>query len=428
MVYKLIGRIQDGQNTVGYQLLSGVGKVVNLSRPDVITLAANGNIVNAEYIKATNSLKGTNDCDLRKLPVIQAENNKNKASISKCHKSNHDLAREYMIKQKITGEKLKLELLDGDRVRLLEVVDKQSSGKIVIPSFVTCTGSIFRNAFDGYGPFNMCNYTEIIIDNKPSIPFDAAYLCSGMRSEQINVEFRHPECVTSLHSMFHGCIHTKEIKLVNFNTTSLTDTEKMFRGCANLKDIDISSLITTKVTRMTRMFSGCKSIERLDLRTFDTGFVIDMSSMFEGCESLKYIDLSTFSTKNTANMSGMFFMCSSLVDLNLRNFTAPNLKICSKMFSRCKSLQYLDISNMDLTNTLDREKMFEWCRLLRQVKSNYHKLAWLLGDSVHQNNKYIKEAFGDTKVDDTNTEKFSEYNSVLKALNNLAISRVKQTK
>ena len=53
-------------------------------------------------------------------------------------KSNHQLAQEYDLKSKLLGDNnLEYKLINNDRVVLLDIKDKKSTGKLVIPSFIT---------------------------------------------------------------------------------------------------------------------------------------------------------------------------------------------------------------------------------------------------------------------------------------------------
>lgn len=51
MRYEIVARLQDGQKTVGFQLKSEDGKVININRVQVIQAAAQKMIVNAVYNK-----------------------------------------------------------------------------------------------------------------------------------------------------------------------------------------------------------------------------------------------------------------------------------------------------------------------------------------------------------------------------------------
>lgn len=71
MKYKITARIQNGRNTIGYELKSTTGGTLRISKDKVLKLAQRGLLTNATYNKSTNSLSKTHT-DLRKLPVIKA--------------------------------------------------------------------------------------------------------------------------------------------------------------------------------------------------------------------------------------------------------------------------------------------------------------------------------------------------------------------
>ena len=197
MRYKILKRIQNGQSTVGFQVLSEGGKTLNVTKNQVIQAAYQGLAINAAYNKHTKSLSGKNGTDLTKLPSIEfGEIVCSKQTQSKS-KTYVDLANRYEAKQELTGKLLKFKQLDEDKFELIEVLDKESTGIIVIPSFITSIGAQENGSnLDQYksnSPFRMCRFTEIFIDNRPGVPFFADGLCSDMRSETLKITFRHPE-------------------------------------------------------------------------------------------------------------------------------------------------------------------------------------------------------------------------------------------
>ena len=76
--------------------------------------------------------------------------------------SNHEMAKRYINKQRLIGrEILDLRLLENDKVELVGVKDKDDTGRLVVPSFVTDIKMYLAN-----GVFKGCRYSEIYIDNK----------------------------------------------------------------------------------------------------------------------------------------------------------------------------------------------------------------------------------------------------------------------
>ena len=169
MRYRIIKRIQDKQLTIGYQLVSEDNKVLNISKEQTLKAAYQGSIVNATYNNQTKSLSGTNGTDLRSLPAIQYSDIKSNKTVNngnKQYKSNHQLAKEYILKQKLLGvSTVKLKLLENDRVKLIEVLDKESTGTFIVPKFITDYHSYFDDRHAIHGPFNDCRFVKIIMQN-----------------------------------------------------------------------------------------------------------------------------------------------------------------------------------------------------------------------------------------------------------------------
>ena len=371
MGYKILKRIQNGQSTVGYQLLSEDNKILNVSKDQVMQAAYQGLIVNAAYNKHTKSLSGKNGTNLRKLHSIQfGEIVCSKQTQSKS-KNYIDLANRYEAKQRLTGELLKFKQLDEDKFELIEVLDKRSTGRIVIPSFITSIGAKENESnLDQYKsniPFNMCRFTEIFIDNRPGVPFFADGLCLNMHSETLKITFRHPECVVSTQSMFWWCCNLKKLDVSRLNTSNVVNMKSMFGGCHKLEKLNIENFNTSKVQNMASMFYYCDSIERLNLGNFDTTNVRDFQAMFDGCTSLKSVDISSFRTTKATNMRIMFDSCWLLEDLDVSNFDTSNVKDMEGMFQGCSSLKKLDVSGFNTSKVRCMKQMFYGCSSLKKL-------------------------------------------------------------
>lgn len=129
------------------------------------------------------------------------------------NKTRHEQAKAYELKSKIVGTKLKFNYLPNDDVELAEIFDKNSTGKIVIPSFITKIQLKYVGVSIVSSPFTRCKFTDIFIDNPPDIEFDAASMCYAMRSESIRLSFRHPEMVVNMADTFLGCINVVNIDI-----------------------------------------------------------------------------------------------------------------------------------------------------------------------------------------------------------------------
>lgn len=272
--------------------------------------------------------------------------------------TNHELARNYELKHKVIGSKQIFELIytDNDGVEIVNVNDKQSTGKLIIPSFIT---GIHRTK--GYEYRSMCldgcRFTEIYIDNAPNIMFNARMMCKGMNSDKLRVSFKHPECVNDTSGMFALCHRLKTIDLSGFNSINVTDMADMFGRCTMLTDLNISDLNTSNVRDMTYMFHACNHLESIDLSNFDTSKVEDFSLMFCFCANLKHINLSSFNTNNARYLAGMFDHCVSIKNLDLLSFSIAQNADLSGIFTACDNLNHILNKDQRLFSEIVRHKM-----------------------------------------------------------------------
>ena len=76
------------------------------------------------------------------------------------------------------------------------------------------------------------------------------------------IENLNTEEVTSMNSMFNGCLSLTSLDLSSFNTSKVENTQFMFNGCSSLNTIYVSDKFTIdKVTTYGNfMFSGCTQL------------------------------------------------------------------------------------------------------------------------------------------------------------------------
>lgn len=259
--------------------------------------------------------------------------------------SNHELAKRYMNKAKVIGKEIiDIRLLSNDRVMLVEVFDKESTGMFVIPKFITEFMQIRQSSgrFVQTPLFEQCQFSEVRFENNPDILLDACRLFSNMESTNLKVRFAHPEC--------------------------LIITDRMFENCVKLCTLDLDGFNTENVNSMTNMFNNCKSLKNLYLRGFNTSKVRNMSGMFCRCYGLESLDLSEFSTESVENMATMFYACTNLKELNVKSFNTCNLSNTEAMFNGCTSIKSIDIENFDLSSIENAKYMFSWCKNLETIK------------------------------------------------------------
>lgn len=207
-------------------------------------------------------------------------------------KTNHELAREYELKLKALGipQVLKYRLIDNDEVVLLRVTDYESTGRFVVPSFITCASLKGQYGWTNIlQPFVKCKFTEIYVDNRVENIFDATGLCMGMESKRISLRFRNPNKVNSIRMLFRESRLAEEIELNSFKNNRELSLARVFEGCTHLKRIKMPELEIGPTYSIEGMFSNCKSLEEIDLRNINLDKLIIMHSAIQGCYGLKRV-------------------------------------------------------------------------------------------------------------------------------------------
>lgn len=384
--YKIVGKITVGKKIVGYKVesLDSESLSANLDKETVFRMAYKGRLANASYNKYTNSLVGI-QCDLRTLPSKNFSNIKDanlKSQIK--YSALAERAKQFIHKQRLLGvEVFKLQITE-DCISILEVLDKESTGRFVIPSFITEVGHM---AFIG------CSFTEIYIDNLPNVPFNATALCKRMDSESIKVVFRHPESVVSISNMFEDCQNLKSIDLSTLSKVKVNSLNNMFANCYLLESVDLSvldfsnvesmnymflhcnslknivfpKLTTSKIQRMENTFKDCRSLTEISLENFSMVEVRSIDSMFSDCSNLEKVTLSKYNTDKLEIANYLFNYCVSLKTISFKGFTTPRVTHMEFMFSDCRSLTSLDLTSFDTRNLEYMSYMFLECRNLQKL-------------------------------------------------------------
>ena len=165
----------------------------------------------------------------------------------------------------------------------------------------------------------------------------------------------------------NGAVVTKVIFDDSFARAKPVSCRSWFYGMLNLQVIEgLENLNTSEVTTMRSMFNGCIRLESLDLSHFDTSLVKDMGFMFMNCSNLMTIEgLDKFDTSKVTTMQQMFALCSGLKQLNLP-FNTSSVEIMSFMFAECTSLVAADISSFDFPD-VNSNDLFRGCTALSQL-------------------------------------------------------------
>ena len=193
-----------------------------------------------------------------------------------------------------------------------------------------------------------------------------------------NIDVSH---VTSMNSMFSGCYSLKELYMQGLDFASLNSRFLIsIMGISNkpylttldlsntkyygdlsygfqaynmesLKEIKLLNVDTSSVTNMSRLFYNSPFLEKIDISDFDTSNVTDMSFMFEQCTRLNNLTIGNINTHNVENMKHMFGACQSLKELDLSYLDVTNLKNFDEMFLNSANFEKINLSNFVSSNT-----------------------------------------------------------------------------
>ena len=187
--------------------------------------------------------------------------------------SNHEMAKRYKEKSKLIGKDiLLLRLLPEDRVELVEVLDKEDSGKLVIPSFITdihvyCDYmGIELNALQG------CRFEEVYINNNHNMIMGLMGLCANMKSKAIKVTIRNINKVVDMRYMFDNSKKLVTISIVGLGgLNGRIAMNHMIRRCTQLKNISIEGIVmdNVKVEDMSNIFSVCTQLKNINIDGMD---------------------------------------------------------------------------------------------------------------------------------------------------------------
>ena len=274
--------------------------------------------------------------------------------------SNHEMAKRYREKSKLIGKDiLDIKLLENDRVELVEVLDKEDTGRLVIPSFITDInkyGSVLRN----------CRYEEIYVDNIKEIKVDR--LCTDMVCSELKVRFKNPRLVSSLSGMFSGCKNLIELDVHGICTNSVEDISDIFDHCWMLKRIHgLESWDVSGVKDMSNIFDSCYWLKRVYVGSWDTSSVEDMSGIFSECSQLEYIDISKWDVSRVKDMSDMFNGCKALDGIDVGKWDTSSVEDIHSIFRGCVNLSSIDVREWDVSSVKDMDCMCANCNSLKVI-------------------------------------------------------------
>lgn len=193
---------------------------------------------------------------------------------------------------------------------------------------------------------------------------------NGSITDIDGLEYLNTSEVTSMRSMFEGCVGLTSLDVSSLDMSSVQDIGCMFKGCSNVTSINLSGVNTSNVTDMEYLFAGCSKLQSLDLSSLDTRRVTRMNHLFEGCRSLNALDVSKFNTSSVTDMEAMFAGCylqgyyvnTGLQELDVNAFDMTNVTNTKEMFLNCGGLKTIYCDNT--WNVPASEDMFKGCTSL----------------------------------------------------------------
>ena len=282
--------------------------------------------------------------------------------------TNHEQVKQYITKCRLLGIECNLELRleDNDEVVLVSVRDKEDTGKLVIPSFVTKIEGSKTNK-DFRVPLMFCKYSEVYVDNRAGVKLSAKYLCAYMRSTSLKVEFSHPECVTSIYGLFECCSMAQHIDISGLYNMNVTNMSRLFNKCMVLKSIDMRGLDISKVKTLRGLFKDCYTLESIDMRGMDARRLESVEDIFSGCKSLKEVRLEGLKASKLKSMKRMFSGCSEIEEIELGSVDLSSVEDMSEALLGCINLRVVDIEKWNIKNVRNTRELFGYCRRLREV-------------------------------------------------------------
>ena len=317
--------------------------------------------------------------------------------------SNHEMAERYKKKSKLMGKDvLEIKLVENDGVELIDVLDKEDTGRVVIPSFITKIG-YRKNSIKA--PLLGCKYTEVYIDNKRDL--DISNLCSYMNSDSIKISSKdNGSMLVGIDNLFSNSEYLGSIDIRGISGCNINSLDGVFKGCMSLSDINgLNKLNVSKVVSIKEIFNGCTSLRDLSgIELWDTSKLKNISGAFkgtgvDGLEALKRWDTSNISRMSGAfmytdikdvdgiskwdiskvvDMSGLFMFCEKLCDIKgIKNWNTRNVKNMENMFNECERLENIDsLGGWDVRKVSNMAKMFKRTKIRNlKVLSNWEPIG-----------------------------------------------------
>ncbi len=193
------------------------------------------------------------------------------------------------------------------------------------------------------------------------------YMFWTVASDIIDVSNVTTESVTSMWSTFNGCKGITTLDLSNWDTTACTDMQFMFYQCEILDDINIAGNVgwnTSNVTTMKSMFSGCLTLTGLNGSEFETNSLLIVSGMFSNCRNLTSLDLSSYDVSSITDLSNLVLGCDSLTSFITTGWNTSNVTNMTGLFRGTLAITTIDVSHWDVSSVSTFSSTFQDTPLL----------------------------------------------------------------
>lgn len=191
------------------------------------------------------------------------------------------MAKKYM--QKCRAEKkdpkIRIAYLPNDGVGLLEVTDKTSEGRFVVPSFITFY------SVRGSKPFKNCKFKEVYIDNTKNPDADYTGMFAGIDQIDLTVSFEDTKQVRTMAHMFEYCSGLEKITLKHDDSEIKCKTlANAFTHCEQLNTLVLGAIDFGKT-----------EFETQEMGASDIKEALEISGVLNGTKNVQhvYIDLGT---------------------------------------------------------------------------------------------------------------------------------------
>ena len=162
--------------------------------------------------------------------------------------------------------------------------------------------------------------------------------------------------LTTVASMFNGCMSLKSVELHGWNTSNvITNIDNMFNNCHSLKEISLPDMNFTQDVFLNSMFANCFSLSSLDISGWHIKRIRSFDAFLKSCYRLGEVDLSSWTVDSGALDSGkalnsVFFALTNCKSIRVSfELELANAVSATSLLASLDGIEYIDIRNWDLS-------------------------------------------------------------------------------